>query len=99
MEQEKEQKKSSSSGVVYTLNNWYYWYWEHKRWISGNVNNHPEIDKGTMMETTLAKPDRQKHLKMGLTIHSKSGRPYLLGTPMPSKKRRRRNSRRSRRNS
>ena len=50
------------------------------------MNNHPEFDEGATMTTTLAKTDRQKHLKMGLTIHSKSGRTYLLGAPKPSKK-------------
>ena len=52
----------------------------------GNVNKHPKMDKGKKISFTLAKPDRQKHLKTGLTIHSKSGRPYLLGAPKPSKK-------------
>ena len=44
------------------------------------------MDQGAQVSLTMAKSDRQKHLKQGLTIHSTRGWPYLLGAPKPSKK-------------
>ena len=84
VEEEQEKKQREESGAVPTvLNNWY---WKNKKWISGTVTNHPRMDQGAQVSLTMAKSDRQKHLKPGLTIHSTCGRPYLLGASKPSTK-------------
>ena len=44
------------------------------------------MDQGAQVSLTMAKSDRKKHLKPGVTIHSTRGWPYLLGASKPSKK-------------
>ena len=78
-----EEFKAEEKPVPAILNNWY---WKNEKWISGTVANHPRMDQGAQVSLTMAKSDRQKHLKPGLTIYSTHGRPYLLGAPKPFKK-------------
>ena len=82
-EQEEEQKEAPGSVPTCVMNNWYL---KRKKKLKGNVTNHPTADKGSTFLFTLLKSDRQRHLKTGLTIHSTTGRPYLLGAPKSSKK-------------